>query len=402
MSDSPLPGQPQRRSKLVIVGNVGASLVTFRGPLIRAVIARGIDVVAVAPDLTEDDALQLREMGAKVRDVSLDRTSINPLKDLATFWGLFRILREVRPDYIITYTIKPVVYGSLAAWLCGVPARFAIMTGVAVAFGENDGLKEKIAGIIGRALLKTLLKKNRKIFFQNPDDRSLFIRLGIMTEQQAVLTNGSGVDLEWYSKQPTPDAPVFLLCSRLIRKKGIPEYVEAAARIKKKHPEARFLLVGSPYEGTNPITESELNEWTEFGTIEHFGWCSDVRPFLAQSAVFVLPSRYREGTPRSVLEAMSVGRPIITTDAPGCRETVDEGVNGFLVPVGDVTALTEAMRRFIEEPHLIKRMGEESRRLAEAKYDVHLVNAVILETMGIDENETQPDYISGTEAQSTT
>jgi len=402
MSSSFNPSQASKRPKFVIVGNIGESLVSFRGALIKAVIASGIDVIAVAPDITKGCARRLHEMGAEVREIPLGRTSINPLRDIATFWALLRILREIKPDYLFTYTLKPVVYGTLAAFLAGVSGRFAMMTGVAATFGESHNLKEWIASIAGRTLLKAMLKKNKKIFFQNPDDMGEFVRLGIVAKHQGVLINGSGVDIDWYARQPTPKAPVFLLVSRLIRKKGVPEYVEAAARIKEVHPEARFLLAGMPYDSANPITESELKAWTEAGTIEHLGWCKDVRPILAQAAVYVLPSRYREGTPRSVLEALSVGRPIITTDAPGCRETVVEGVNGFLVPVRDVTALTEAMRRFIEDPELIGRMGDESRRIAEQKYDVRLVNARILEAMGINGPEAQCEFFSGTMAQSPT
>jgi glycosyltransferase involved in cell wall biosynthesis len=224
------------------------------------------------------------------------------------------------------------------------------------------------------------------VIFQNPDDRLLFKRLDfLMDTQKTYLVNGSGVNLDHYyfSAPKQADQVSFLLIGRLIRSKGISEYAKAAEIIKKRHDNVSFRLLGSLTGSSDLVSKEDLGRWVSEGTVEYCGRADDVRPFIEMASVIVLPSFYGEGTPRSVLEAMSMGRPVITTDAPGCRETVEEGVNGFLVPVRDSKALAEAMERFIEKPELIKKMGRESRRIAEEKYDVRKVNQVILEAMGL-------------------
>ena len=228
------------------------------------------------------------------------------------------------------------------------------------------------------------LKGNTKVFFQNPDDMELFAELNLIRgTEQAVLINGSGVDIEHYREvRPVTEKIVFLLIARLIRDKGLYEYVEAARIIKQHYPEVVFRLVGPFDSNPTAISEATVNQWQGEGVIEYAGETKDVRPYIAGSSVYVLPS-YREGTPRTVLEAMSMGRPIITTDAPGCRETVIHGKNGYLVPVKNLDALVEALERFIANPELIPIMGKESRKIAEEKYDVRKVNATILNTMGL-------------------
>jgi glycosyltransferase involved in cell wall biosynthesis len=235
-----------------------------------------------------------------------------------------------------------------------------------------------------RVLYRFALGRTHKVFFQNADDERLFRKLGLLPAfVPSVVVNGSGVDVASFSSKPLPLGTIsFLMIGRLLGDKGVREYAAAARRIKAFHPRARFQLVG--WIDTNPdaIGQSELDSWTTDGTLEFLGKLKDVRPAIAASTVYVLPS-YREGTPRTVLEAMAMGRPIITTDAPGCRETVIDQQNGFLVPVKSVEALAEAMMKFIEDPSLALRMGRRSREIAEAKYDVHNVNAVMLREMGI-------------------
>ena len=197
-----------------------------------------------------------------------------------------------------------------------------------------------------------------------------------------MVVNGSGIDLAEYAVAPVPAAPRFLLIARLLGDKGVREYAEAARRLRRQHPQARFSLVGWIDDSPDAIAQRELDGWVAEGALEFLGRLADVRPAIAAASVYVLPS-YHEGTPRTVLEAMAMGRAIITTDAPGCRETVMEGNNGLLIPVRSVPALVEAMERFIAEPGLAERMGRRSRQVAEAKYDVRKVNAVMLREMGI-------------------
>jgi len=224
-------------------------------------------------------------------------------------------------------------------------------------------------------------------FFQNPDDKRLFKELGITNSAaETRVVNGSGVDISQYSMAPLPANPVFLLIARLLGDKGVREYAAAAKIVKQKYPEVSFNLVGWIDENPDAIQRQELDAWVSEGIIDFKGKLSDVRPAIAESSVYVLPS-YREGTPRTVLEAMAMGRAVITTDAPGCRETVDDGVNGRLVPVRSVNQLADTMIEFVEKTDLILKYGESSRNIAEQKYDVHKVNAYMLKEMGI-VNET--------------
>ncbi|MDX5300418.1 MAG: glycosyltransferase family 4 protein, partial [Gammaproteobacteria bacterium] len=292
-----------------------------------------------------------------------------------------RLMRRLRPTVTLPYTIKPVFYGTIAAWLAGVPHRYALVTGLGYAFTDRRG---GLLTVIIRTLYRFALGKAHRVFFQNPDDENLFRETGLLpVSVPSVVVNGSGVDAAAFAVATLPQGhPTFLMIGRLLGDKGVREYAEAARRIKARHPEVRFRLVG--WIDTNPdaITQSELDAWVARGTLDFLGKLDDVRPAIADSTVYVLPS-YREGIPRTVLEAMAMGRPIITTDAPGCRETVIDGDNGFLVPVKSIDALVEAMLNFIEDPGLAPRMGRRSREIAEEKYDVHKVNAVLLREMGV-------------------
>ncbi|HET9427624.1 MAG TPA: glycosyltransferase family 4 protein, partial [Allosphingosinicella sp.] len=220
------------------------------------------------------------------------------------------------------------------------------------------------------------------ILFQNPDDRDHFRALGLLPRNRPVtVVNGSGIDLARFAPAPLPDGPIFLMISRLLGDKGVREYGEAAIRLKRAYPEATFRLVGYFDQSPDALSQAELDRMVE-GGVEFVGRLDDVRPAIAACSIYVLPS-YREGTPRSVLEAMAMGRPIVTTDAPGCRETVETGINGFLVPPRQVGPLAQAMERFITQPDLIARMGSESRALAERKYEVNAVSRSIIEAAGL-------------------
>lgn len=372
--------------RLVILAGYSYSLVNFRGPLVKALCEAGIEVHAVAPSLHDDieTRRQLEAWGVITHDVSMQRTGTNPLKDLGALRSLHRLFREIQPDAVLSYTIKPVIYGTLAAWLAKVPKRYSLITGLGYAFtGEAQGKRALVQRMV-RGLYRQALKRAELVLFQNPDDEALFRRLGLLSQEAlSQVVNGSGIDTARFMQAPLPKGPPsFLLIARLLGDKGIREYVEAAARVQERHPETTFKVVGDIDVNPDSISRQELDEWIAAGHINYLGKLEDVRPAIAGSSIYVLPS-YREGTPRTVLEAMAMGRPIITTDAPGCRETVVEGDNGYLVPVKSVDALAEAMLRFIEQPGLAEQMGQRSRVIAEEKYDVHKVNAVMLEVMGI-------------------
>ena len=373
------------RELFFVVASFPHSLIQFRGPLLDALLAAGKDVHVAVPDLAPggEIAVTLSNKGVRVHHIPLQRTGLNPVRDLRLLLSLIVLMLRLRPRYVLSYTIKPVVYGSIAAWLAGVEHRFALVTGLGYAFtGTASGKRALLRRLIQR-LYRFALKRTHRVFFQNPDDEALFREFELLPEiVPSSVVNGSGVDVAEYSVAPLPDNPSFLLIARLLGDKGVREYAQAAQLVKAVYPEAVFRLVGWIDDNPDVITQRELDQWVDSGLLEFLGRLDDVRPAISDCSVYVLPS-YREGTPRTVLEAMAMGRAVITTDAPGCRETVVDGDNGFLVPVKDVNALADAMIKMVATPGLAASMGERSRRIAEEKYDVHKVNAAMLEGMGI-------------------
>lgn len=368
----------------LLIASYPDSLLNFRGPLIDALLSCGLAVHVAAPDLLPHNEVrqQLEAKGVHAHDIPLRRTGMNPIADINALYSLWGLMRRVRPDYVLGYTIKPVIYGNLAALLAGVPKRYALITGLGYAFQEGAGERRLLKRLV-QHLYRFALAKTCKVFFQNPDDQALFKFLRIMAEGSvSVVVNGSGVDVTNFMVAPLPGASRFLLIARLLGDKGIREYAQAAAIVKSRYPQSEFGLVGWIDDNPDAITQAELDTWVAEGTVVYHGRLSDVRPAIADCSVYVLPS-YREGTPRTVLEAMAMGRAVITTDAPGCRETVVDGDNGFLVPVKAVNELATAMIRFIEQPALISAMGQRSREIVIQKYDVHSVNKHMLSEMGI-------------------
>lgn len=379
--------------KIFFVAHHTKSLLNFRGQLLSEFIEAGHDVTVCAPENNQEFIDKFSEMGISFISFPLARNRMNPINDLNTILFLVKTLVKIKPNYVFSASTKPVIYGSLASRLAGVPMVFSLISGAGYALTKTS-LKNWLITIVVTSLYRLSLSKNHTVFFQNPDDLSQFVRLKLVRKEQAVLVNGSGVDLEYYYPAPiVKGGPIFLLMCRLIKDKGVIDYVDAARILKRRYPEATFNLLG-PFDSNNPsaLSRSQIEKWHQEGIINYCGETDDVRSFISGSSVFVLPSYYREGTPRSALEAMAMGRPIITTDAPGCRETVIEEENGFLVPIKDPNALAEAMERFIIDPDLIFRMGEASRNYAVKKFDVNKVNAKIMNTMGLSKKKWEvPD-----------
>lgn len=354
-------------------------LVNLRGPLIAEMVRRGWQVTAVAPNFDDSTRAGVADLGARPIEVPMARTGMNPLSDLAYRDSLIALFRKEQPDVLLAYTIKPVIWGLLAARAGRVPRAVALITGLGYAFtdGTGGGAKRLLAGVVASALYRLALGRADRVLFQNPDDRDLFLGRGLVRDPgQITVVDGSGVDLSHYTPAPLPEAPIFLMIGRLLGAKGVREYATAAVALKARYPEARFQLVGWRDPGPDTVGEDELQGWIA-GGIEHLGRLEDVRPALAAARICVLPS-YREGTPRSVLEAMAMGRPVITTDAPGCRETVVDGENGLLVPPRDAAALERAMETLILDPARAAAMGQASLERVRARYDVHRVNAQVL------------------------
>lgn len=369
--------------KIVLLSSWAKSLLIFRESLITELVRNGHVVTACAPENDETVTERLKEIGADFRQVNIHRTGINPLADLATYKSLRKTLHQLQPDILLSYQIKPVIYGSLAARKAGIENIFSMITGLGYAF-HGETIRQRLVNYIARRLYRHSLKTNKSVFFQNPDDKIFFIESGMVSDNQAILINGSGVDLERFQPMKPAYPPVsFILIARLLKEKGIVEYAEAARILRDSFNQVSFRLLGPFDHNPSSIDESLVRKWNDAGLIEYLGETEDVRPVLASSSVFVLPS-YREGTPHSTLEAMAMGLPVVTTDVPGCRETVVDGLNGFLVNSHDPISLAEAMKTFIENPGLISKMGEQSRKIAVVKFDVNQVNSTIMAAMCLD------------------
>jgi glycosyltransferase involved in cell wall biosynthesis len=370
--------------KIAVIGGYAPSLINFRGPLLKRLVDLGHDVYALAPGHIPDVSPQLEAMGVEYSMFPLGRRGLNPIADIGSLLHLKQVLYRIRPDLVLSYTLKPVVYGSMAArmaWVGDKKRVYAMITGLGYAFTEDTGLKRRILFNIAKGMYRSGLKSCNGVIFQNPDDEAFFRKLDVLPpDMKTTVVGGSGIDLNHFNVVPLPDTPVFLCLSRLVRSKGVDLFVTAAQQLKKKYPEAIFRIAGPMEEGGDGIKPEEVALWKKNGAVEILDPVDDVRPLIGGSSVYVLPS-YREGTPRSTLEAMSMGRAIVTTDAPGCRETVTEGLNGYLTPLKDVDALTRSMEKFIVDPELTKTMGAASRRIAEEKFDVDKVNDAILSFM---------------------
>lgn len=378
--------------KFLIISSFLPSVLNFRGKLLESIQLQGFEIHIIGPNLASFPAehAKLLNLGYYVHEVPMQRTGTNPVADLKTLNSMYTLIKKTKPDYVLSYTIKPVIYGTLAAWLAKAPKRYALITGLGYAFQNIETqTKRSLFQKLVHGLYQQALSRSNKVFFQNPDDLKLFQDLKLLNAHiPTVVVNGSGVNVSDFNVLPFPvntqNKPKlsFLLIARLLGDKGVREYAEAAKLIKQQHPEVEFHLVGWIDENPAAIQQSELETWISDARLKYWGKLSDVRPAIAESSVYVLPS-YREGTPRTVLEAMAMGRAIITTDAPGCRETVIQGENGFLVEVKSVTSLVDAMQEFIYNPKLIEQMGQRSREIALNKYDVHQVNRHMMQEMGL-------------------
>jgi glycosyltransferase involved in cell wall biosynthesis len=365
--------------RLAIVSHHAVDLLNFRGRLIRDLVAAGVTVWCLAPDYDDATRARLVKLGAEPIDYRLQRTGMNPLRDLVDVIGLVLILRRLAPDVAFAFSTKPMVYGTLAAWLVGVPRRVAMVEGAGYVFtqsGGRIGWRRRILRRVVEMLYRVALGRAHRVVFLNPDDQREFIDRGLVAGERSVLLGGIGVDLQvWREAPPVLDPVSFVLVARLLHEKGIVEYVAAARLVRNRYPQSRFVLLGGLDSNPGGLSREQVQAWVDEGVVEWPGHVP-VRPWLERASVFVLPS-YREGVPLSTQEAMAMGRPVITSDVPGCRETVSDGLNGYLVPARDVGALVDAMLRFLDDPGLISSMGRASRRIAEARFDVQKINKTL-------------------------
>lgn len=367
--------------KIAVLSSHTPSLYWFRMDMMKEFINNGHTVIALGADSEGEWKAKFSEYDIDYRQLYVERNSINPIKDLRTFGELYRFMKKEKPDKVFAYQAKTVVYGSIAARLKGITEVYPLIAGLGSIF-RGTGYKNKMVKNIMKMEYWLACRCSKKVFFQNNDDKDEFIYNRLLNIDKTVIINGSGVNLEKFKPVPIPVQPVFLFIGRLIKDKGIIEYLEACKAVKEKLPHIRCILVG-PYD-SNPsaLKPVELQPYLDSGVVEYFGEQSDVRPFIAQCSTYVLPS-YHEGTPKTVLEAMAMGRPIITSEAPGCRETVTNAVNGYLVEVKDIQGLAEKMLYLANHSAICREMGAKSLEIAKKKYDVKRVNQAIMETMGI-------------------
>jgi len=370
--------------KISVVTNRAPALSVFRRQLLHEMVKSGHVVLAFAPDHDNESRAILHEIGVIPVDFYMDRAGVNPIKDLLTILDLKRQLDRHKPDLSFCFFIKPVIYGILGSWLAGVRYRFGLIEGLGFAFTQIDSpsLRRLILQKMIGALARFSLRRAEGVFFLNPDDQREFIERRFVTASRTRLLGGAGVDLAVWPQIPLPEGPInFILVARLLRDKGIEDYVSAIRLVRRQYPDARFMLLGGLDDNPSGIRRSEVDAWVAEGLVEWPGHVA-VRPWLEAAHVFVLPS-YREGVPISTQEAMASGRPVITTDVPGCRETVVHGRNGYLIPPRSPTALAEAMERFLLDRSLIVVMGKESRLIAEERFDIHKQNHKLMNFMNI-------------------
>ncbi|ULJ75098.1 glycosyltransferase family 4 protein [Rhizobium gallicum] len=396
--DSLLSQQPERSRCILVLSSYSRSLTNFRLELLKSMVRAGHTVVAAGPEDDPEVRADLAKIGVEFACVPMARASLSPVRDVATFLHIRRLIKRIRPDVIVPYTMKPILYGGIAARLAGVPCRCFLVTGLGHVFSEANlkSLRGRWLKRLSVWLYRWAMAGAKVVFVYNDADRLDIIENALIRDVSIIhRVDGSGVDVDHYAFAPAPsEKPVFLMVARLIKDKGVFEYVEAARRLKQQRPNAEFQLLG-PFD-PNPaaISLAQIQKWVGEGIIDYLGETKDVRPFLARCNIFVLPSYYREGIPRSALEAMAVGRAIITTDLAGCSDTVEPGVNGYLVIPRSCDSLFSAMSALACRLQLAAELGRRSRELACARFDVRLINEILMHRMGLSNHDRSDEALA--------
>jgi len=371
--------------KIVVLGAQPEYLSGLRGPLIRDLLAAGHDVTAIGAEDMVAVRTAIESWGARYRVVPIRRAGLNPIADLGAILSLYRALRDEKPDLLFTYTVKPNVYGLPLGWLAGIKRRYGMVAGRGWAFGEGRELKRRISRTIAILAFRFGFRFADGVISQNEEDLTLFRELGIIRgKTRTTRVFGSGVDLEHFQPEPMPTgAKTFVMICRLLVDKGVADYAEAARIVRRTYPDAVFRLVGPFDHSPNGIAPETIQAWANEGIIDYAGATEDVRPFIARAHALVLPTRYGEGVPRTVLEAMAMGRPVIVSDTPGCRDTVRDSENGRIVAAADIAGLAQAMTALVSDDTQLEAAGRASRTLAVERFDSRAVNAAMIDFMGL-------------------
>lgn len=366
--------------KFILISPKNRTAYNFRGDLIRDIVAAGYDVIVTGPN--RDNVDRIEALGARFVEISMNKTGINPLSDIKYLYKLYRLFRKEHPNATLGYTIKPVIYGGIAAKFAGVRNITSMVTGIGYLFASQSK-KAKILRKISSMLYRISFRCSSNIIFQNNDDREDFINQKLCEEAKTHVVNGSGVNMTKFKPCSFPKQITFFFLGRFIFSKGIMDFLEAAKMVKSQYPDCRFIILGKFEEMNDAVPRECVEEYTCTGIAEHFQETDNILEYYAQSSVFVLPTYYREGTPRVILEAMACARPIITTFSPGCKETVVDGINGFFVEQKNPKQLAEKMIHFIKNPDLLDRMGQASLAMCAEKYNVVKVNESMLKIMAL-------------------
>lgn len=381
--------------RIAVVGTIVNALIDFRSDLIVDMVAAGHQVYAFASDYTETSENAIRKLGATPVRYRISRSSLNPLADLKVIWQLYWLFRNLKIDVSFCYFVKPVIYGNIAAFLARVPTRAVKIEGLGWVFTnppEGINLKRKLIRAVQTFLYKVSLPRAHHVFLLNKDDKADLLDAHHIQVRNLTILDGIGVNLKSFSHCcQYPKKLRFVFVGRLLQEKGIRYFIDAAVDLKRRYPHIEFLVLGEPDDARGSITRAELNLHAENGVLIYPGRVKNIAHWLKDTSVFVLPSYYREGVPRSTQEAMAIGRAVITTDGPGCKETVEDGVNGFLIPQHDSQALINAMLKFIKHPELVKQMGLNSRRIAERRFDAGKTNTIILQQLLLNDSELHPE-----------
>jgi glycosyltransferase involved in cell wall biosynthesis len=372
----------KKAPRIVVFGNSASSMINFRGPLIKHLVSNGFDVFALAPGYDATTKAAINDLGATPVDLIMSRSGKNPFDEVRLCVQLFNILRSIRPDALLSYFIKPAIYGSIVGWMAKTPMRIALIEGLGYSFQKSarEGHERILLRSIVTLMFRFALAKASKIVVLNEDDRQQFMKMNVGVAGEIENIGGIGVDLDEFAYQPPALGPLTFLCAaRLIREKGIVDFADAARIVKLARPDIQFVVLGGVDNNPGSLEAETIEQWVKEGILAWPGTVADVRPWLAACSVFVLPSYYREGVPRSIQEAMAIGRAIITTDNVGCRDTVEPEVNGLIVTPQQPQELAEAILELAKDVKRIAAMGEESRALAEARYDAKRFNSRITE-----------------------
>lgn len=367
--------------KILVVSHHSGSLVNFRRELLNKMIELGHEVIAIAPDNSVKD--ELRKMNIKLEVAPVDKQGLSIVGNMKYLFNIIKCIRKHKVDLVFSYTVKPIVFGAIASLFTRCNRFYTMVEGLGGVFTEPISKKKLVLQYIIKKLYWISFKISKKVFLLNTDDLNYLTKRRILEKGKAVIIPGIGVDLDRYKKVSLPNEPSFLIIARLIYSKGVIDFCEAAEIVKKSHPEVKFNVLGGYDNKDDAIPQSKIEYYVGRKIISYLGETKDVRPFIQKSLVFVLPSYYREGLPRTIVEAMAMGRPIITTDNVGCRDTVTDGVNGYIIPIQDSNVLAEKMKVMIENYELCKNMAMKSHDICRQRYDVNNINNIVISEMNL-------------------